>query len=75
MMLIGGTVARAAIHHRPTNQHYQIQLFMYCLSYIRLPKIPNHYILALKMATAVFAEMLDNFQHLMRFIPKAKVVH
>jgi hypothetical protein len=28
--------------------------------YIRLPKTPSHYIFALKIATVVFAETLDN---------------
>jgi hypothetical protein len=30
---------------------------------IRLQKTPNFYILTLKMATAMFAETLDNSQH------------
>jgi hypothetical protein len=35
------------------------------------PKCPIN-IFTLKMTTAVFAEMLDNFQHLTRLIPKSR---
>jgi hypothetical protein len=31
------------------------------MPHIRLQTMPNQYIFALKIATAVFAEMLDNF--------------
>jgi hypothetical protein len=44
---------------RSTNQYHQIELSAHCQSYI---ETPNHYILTLKMATAMFAETLDNFQ-------------
>jgi hypothetical protein len=47
-----------------------IQLSTYCLTYINLPKTPIHYILILKMATAMFAEM-DNFQRLAWLIPES----
>jgi hypothetical protein len=45
------------------------------LSYIRLLKTPNHYILTMKMATAVFAKswIIFNIQH--SSSPKAEVVH
>jgi hypothetical protein len=46
--------------------HYLIQLSFYCV-----PKTPNHSRFTLKMATAMFAETLDNFQHSMRLIPKS----
>jgi hypothetical protein len=49
---------------RATNQHHQIQFATYCLLYFNLPKTLNHYILTLKMATAMFAETLDSFQHI-----------
>jgi hypothetical protein len=44
---------------------HQIQLTTYCLTYIRRPKIS----ITLKVATAIFAETLDNFQHLTGLIP------
>jgi hypothetical protein len=79
MVLIGGAEEQAAIQQDSfcsTNQHHQIELSTYCLSYIRLPKMPNYYIFTLTMATAVFAKM-DNFQHLMQpsLSLKAEVVH
>jgi hypothetical protein len=37
----------------------------------RSTKTINHYIFTLKMATAIFAETLDNFQNLMRLIPES----
>jgi hypothetical protein len=43
-----------------TNKHHQIQLAIYCLPYIRLPKTPNLYTFTLKMTTAMFVERLDN---------------
>jgi hypothetical protein len=46
-----------------TNQHHEIQLTTYCLPYIRLPGMRNHYTFTLKMATARFAETSDNSQH------------
>jgi hypothetical protein len=46
----------------------------YCLPYIRLPEVPNQHVVTLKMATAVFAKTLDNFQHLMQLIPKSQSV-
>jgi hypothetical protein len=55
---------------RFTNQHHLIQFSINYLPYIRLPERPNHYIFTLKMATAMFAEMLDNFQHSMRHSPE-----
>jgi hypothetical protein len=55
-----------------TNQHHQIELSTYCLPYLRKSaKTSSHYIFTLKMATAVFAEMIDNFQHSTQFIPKS----
>jgi hypothetical protein len=54
-----------------TNQHHQTQHATYCLPYIRLPKMPNHYSFTMKMATAVFAKMLDNSQHLMQLTPES----
>jgi hypothetical protein len=42
----------------------------YCLPYTRLPKIPNHYTLTLKMVTMIYAKTLDNIQHSMQLIPK-----
>jgi hypothetical protein len=71
MVPFGGTEEQVAIHHCSTNQH-QISFFIYCLPYIRLPKMPSHYLVALKMATALFPEMLDNFQHLMQLIPESQ---
>jgi hypothetical protein len=35
-------------------------------------KTPIHYIFTLKMATAMFAETLDNFQHSKRLIPDSR---
>jgi hypothetical protein len=40
----------------------------------QLPKTPNHYIFTLKMATAVFAETLDNFDIQRGLSPKSEVV-
>jgi hypothetical protein len=37
---------------------HHIQLTVHCLPYIRLPKMTNQYIFALKMATAVSAKIL-----------------
>jgi hypothetical protein len=59
---------------RSTNQHHQIQLDTCYLPYIKFPKMPNNCIFALKMATLMFAETLDNFQHSTRLIPEAEVV-
>jgi hypothetical protein len=67
MVLIGSPLFRY------TNQHHQIQFTTYCLPYIRLPKIPNHYIFTLTMSTAVFAESLDKFQHSMRIIHETEL--
>jgi hypothetical protein len=39
--------------------------------YIRLLKMPSHYIFTLKMATAVFSKM-DNFQHSTWLIPESQ---
>jgi hypothetical protein len=55
-----------------TNQHYQIQPTTYCLPYIRHPKMPNHYTFTLKMATAMFAETLDDSRHLTQLIPETR---
>jgi hypothetical protein len=41
------------------------------LPYIKLPKMPNHCIFTLKLATAMFAEM-DNFQYSTQFIPESQ---
>jgi hypothetical protein len=68
---MGQAVLASSPLFRSTIQHHQIQLATYCLPYIRLPKMPNHYILTLKMATAIFAETLDNFQHWTLLIPKS----
>jgi hypothetical protein len=63
MMLIGGVEEQAAI---------QLEVITtYFLPYIRLPKMPSHYVLTLKMGTAVFAEILDNSQHSVQLIPKS----
>jgi hypothetical protein len=35
------------------------------------PKMPNLYIFNLKIATAMFAKTLDNFQHSMCLIPES----
>jgi hypothetical protein len=56
-----------------SNQHHQIQLATVCLPHIRLSKIPNHNILTLFMATALFAETLDNFQHSMSLILESRI--
>jgi hypothetical protein len=53
---------------RSANQIQHILLIAYFLPYIRLSKVSNQYMFTLKMATAIFAEMLDNFQHLMWLI-------
>jgi hypothetical protein len=53
---------------RSTNHYHQIQLATHCLPYIRLPKTPNLYTFALKMATVMFAETLDNSEHSTRLI-------
>jgi hypothetical protein len=41
----------------------------------RFGKYCSCHIFTLKMATAVFVETLDNFQHLTQLIPEAKVVN
>jgi hypothetical protein len=53
------------------NQDHLIQLYTYCLPYISLPEVPNHYIFILKMAIAIFAETLDNFRHFTLLIPES----
>jgi L-2-hydroxyglutarate oxidase LhgO len=76
MVLIGGTEKHAilpldsSLLFHSTNQHHQIQLATYCLPYIRLPKMSNHYTFTLKMATLMFAETFDNSQHLKQLNPK-----
>jgi hypothetical protein len=57
---------------RTTNQLHHIKLTGYCLPYIRLPKTTNQYMYTLKMATSVFAETSDNFQHSTRLIPGSR---
>jgi hypothetical protein len=57
-----------------TNQHYQFQLSTYFQPYIWLPEMSKHYIFTLKMTTAMFAKMLEDFQYLVWLIPEAKVV-
>lgn len=42
-----------------------------CLIYIRLPKMPSKYIFILKIATAISAKILDNFQHPTQIIPES----
>jgi hypothetical protein len=37
-----------------------------------LPKTPSHYLLTLKVATAMFAETLDNFQLSMLLISESR---
>jgi hypothetical protein len=64
MVLIGGAEERA--------QRHQIQLSTYFLPYIRLPKTPSHHKFTLKMATAMFAETLDTFQHSTRLFPESR---
>jgi hypothetical protein len=58
MVLIGRGEEQAAV-----------QLSTFFLPYIRLPKTSRHYIFTLNMATAKYAETLDNFQHSTRLIP------
>jgi hypothetical protein len=56
---------------RSTNQHHQIQRATYFLPSLWLLKTPNHYVFTLKMAVAMFAETLDNFQHSTLLIPES----
>jgi hypothetical protein len=62
MLLIGGTEERAAI---------QWEMSMW-LRKRGDEKTPKHYMFALKMATTVFTETLDNFQHSTRLIPESR---
>jgi hypothetical protein len=57
---------------RSANQIRHIPLAAYCPPYISLLKTPNQYIFTLKMATAMFVETLDNFQHSSRLIPESR---
>jgi hypothetical protein len=43
--------------------HHQLQLASSCVPYTRPPKTPNHYMIILKIGTAIYAETLDNSQH------------
>jgi hypothetical protein len=54
-----------------TGGTYSYQWALKCLLYVRLPKMSNQYTFTLKMATAMFTEMLENFQHLTWLIPKS----
>jgi hypothetical protein len=51
---------------RSTNQYHQIQHATHCLSYLKIPEF------TLKMATAMFAEKLDNTQHWTLLKPKSR---
>jgi hypothetical protein len=53
------------------NQIHYIPLIAYYLPYIRLPKMPNQHIFIMKMATALFDEMLDNLKHFTWLIPES----
>jgi hypothetical protein len=44
----------------------------YSLPHVRLLNTPNHYTFTLKMATAMFAETLDNFQYSTRLNPESR---
>jgi hypothetical protein len=57
------------------NQIHHIPLATYCLPHTKFPKMPNQHIFTLKMATAMFAEILGNFQHLMQLISESQVQH
>jgi hypothetical protein len=59
------------VFFRSTNQHHQIQLATYCLPNIRLSESSSHYTFTLKVAIAMFAETLDNSQHLTRLNPES----
>jgi hypothetical protein len=59
---------------RSTNQRYQIQLATYCLTYIRLPNMPNHHIFTLKIATAMSAETLQ-FSTFVAAYPRKPKLH
>jgi hypothetical protein len=59
---------------RSTNQHHFL-LAAYCLPYIRLRNTPNHHTFTLTMATAVFAETLDNFQNSTPLNPEKSKLH
>jgi hypothetical protein len=76
MVLIGGMEEQdsSPLFHSTSLQH-QIQLATHCLPCIRLPKVSSHYTFTLKMTVAVFAETLDNFQHLTCSSPEAKVTY
>jgi hypothetical protein len=61
MALICGVEERAAV---------QMEMSLW----LRLPKTSNHYVLILKVETAMFAETLDNSQHSTRLIPEGRIV-
>jgi hypothetical protein len=58
---------------RFTNQHYEIHLSAYSPPCIRMSEKSNHYIFALKVATVMFAETLDNFSIRRGSSPEAEV--
>jgi hypothetical protein len=53
-----------------TNQHHQTLLATHCLVYTQLPKLSNLHTLTLKMATAISAETLDNYENSTRLVPE-----
>jgi hypothetical protein len=67
VLIINWIAARSSA---PPIRSVHIPLTTYCLPYMKLSKMPNKYIFTLKMATAMFAETLSNFQNLLQLIPK-----
>jgi hypothetical protein len=72
---ITNLIGRDCDHHELiaacfANQICYILHAVCCLPYIRLPKIPEEHTFTLKTATAMFAEMSNNFQHLTWLIPE-----
>jgi hypothetical protein len=57
---------------RSAKQIHYIPLTVYCLTYMRLPKMHSQHIFTLKMATAMFAETVDNFKLSMWLIPESR---
>lgn len=73
-MAFSSTTSSMLIEQQPIllfcQSHPSYHIHCLLLPYIRLSKIPSQHIFTLEMATAMFAKMLNNFQHSAWLIPK-----
>jgi hypothetical protein len=76
-LVISVAISQPHTHHQldssplfqSANQICHVTLTAYCLPHVRLKKNAQPIHIHLKMAIAMFAEMLDKFEHLTQLIP------